>query len=191
MKIIKKVILLSATLPVLACTDPNTDKIELSYSFEKKEKKINLVLFNNTNEDFIVIISKTFNFDSKHSGSEKLEEYTSLNADLSNPENTVFSKQIDSINLSLNPSASPEDMKASFPTAVLVKKKEKKQLEYKFNNNFTVNREYKTSFGKMRDILNIPYNLEMLKKMLECRQDDQYKIYLDDFAIKDSIKVKF
>jgi hypothetical protein len=185
-------LLLLFTLPIIGCNNNNSNgKIELSYSFEKKEKKINLVLQNNTNEDFIVIVPKTLAFfNSKHSGDEKLEEYKDLNAKILNKENTVFSKQIDSINSSLIPSALPNTME-SFPTAVLVKKKEKKQLEYKFNNNFTLNKEYKSSFSKMRDILNIPYNLEMVKKMLECRKDDQYKIYLDDFVIRDSIKVKF
>lgn len=193
MKKLNKIALLLATLTAIACNknSSSSDKIELSYSLENKEKKINLVLYNNTDEDFIVIISKTLSFDSKHSASEKLEEYKPLDADLLSQENTSFSKQIDSINLSLNPDTSPNDIKHSFPTAVLVKKKEKKQLEYKFNNNFTLNKEYKSSFSKMRDILNIPYNLEMIKKMLECRKDGQYKIYLDDFVIKDSIKVKF
>lgn len=191
MRLLNKSILASFTVLMIACKDNNTDKIELSYSFEKKEKKISLTLRNNTNEDFLVIISKSFNFDGKHSGNEKLEEYKPLDAHLLNQENTVFSKQIDSINLSMNPSASPEDIKDYFPTAILVKKKEQKKLDYKFNNNFTVNKEYKTSFSKMRDLLNTPYNLEMLKKMLECRKDEQYKIYLDDFVIKDSIKVKF
>ncbi|MGL6128493.1 hypothetical protein [Chryseobacterium artocarpi] len=191
MKLFKQLIVLSFLLCVISCTKNDRDKVELSYSFEKKENKINLILHNNTNEDFLVIISKTLNFDGKHSGSEKLEENRPVNAHLVNQEQTVFSKQIDSINSSLNPSASPNDIRKLFPTAIYVKKKSTKQLEYKFNNNFVLNKEYKTSFSKMRDILNTPYNLEMLQKMLECRKDEQYKIYLDDFVIKDSIKVKF
>lgn len=191
MKLFKHLIVLSFLLCIISCTKNNSDRIELSYSFEKKENKINLMLHNDTNEDFLVIISKTLNFDGKHSGSEKLEENKPVNAYLVNQEQTIFSKQIDSINSSLNPSASPNDIKTLFPTAIFVKKKSTKQLEYKFNNNFVLNKEYKTCFSKMRDILNTPYNLEMLQKMLECRKDEQYKIYLDDFVIKDSIQVKF
>lgn len=133
MKKLNKIALLLATLTAIACNknSSSSDKIELSYSLENKEKKINLVLYNNTDEDFIVIISKTLSFDSKHSASEKLEEYKPLDADLLSQENTSFSKQIDSINLSLNPDTSPNDIKHSFPTAVLVKKKRK--------NNWNIN----------------------------------------------------
>ena len=191
MKVFNQFIISLLVLCIISCTKNDRDKVELSYSFEKKENKINLMLHNNTNEDFLIIISKALNFDGKHSGSEKLEENRPVNAYLVNQEQTVFSKQIDSINSSLNPSASPNDIKTLFPTAVFVKKKSTKQLEYTFNNNFVLNKEYKTSFSKMRDILNTPYNLEVLQKMLECRKDEQYKIYLDDFVIKDSIKVKF
>lgn len=191
MKLLKHLILLSILLCIISCTKNDRDKVELSYSFEKKEKKINLMLHNNTNENFLVIMPKAFNFDGKQSGSEKLEENKPVNAYLINQEQTVFSKQIDSIHSFLSPGASSNDIKTLFPTAVFIKKKSTKQLEYKFNNNFILNKEYKTSFGKMRDILNTPYNLEMVQKMLECRKDGQYKIYLDDFVIKDSIKVKF
>ena len=189
MKSFKYLILSLFLLCIISCKN-DTDKIELSYLFDKKEKKINLILYNNTHEDFLVIISKTFNFDERRSENEKLEEYKSADAYLINQEPTIFSKQIDSIHSSLSPGASPHDIMTLFPTAVFVKKKSTKQLEYKLNNNFTLNNEYKTSFSKMRDILNTPYNLEMLQKMLECRKDRQYKIYLDDFVIKDSIKIK-
>jgi cupin superfamily acireductone dioxygenase involved in methionine salvage len=78
-----------------------------------------------------------------------------------------------------------------FPTAILIKKKEKKRLDYRLNNDFVTDRIYKSKFFKMRDVLNISQNIDILKKMVDYRQNDHYKIYIDDFNIKDSLQVKF
>ena len=183
--------LLLIFITIISCCNKKNDTVELSYKFKKEEKKLELLLYNNTQEDFIVLIPRTISFTGNSSSTgDKTLDSKNPEATLSKEEQTNISRQMTQIESVLNPDTLMNDRKY-FPTAILIKKKEKKRLDYRLNNDFVTDRIYKSKFFKMRDVLNISQNIDILKKMVDYRQNDHYKIYIDDFNIKDSLQVKF
>lgn len=187
-----KILNLFLILAILtACGNSHNDAVELSYEYKKDEKKLEVSFYNDTQEDFIVLVPKVLSFKGdSFSKSDKALDSKKPEAILSNGEKTTISHEMEQVRSLLSSDSLMIDRKY-FPTAILLKKNEKKVLDYNFNNDFISGRTYKSDFFKMRDVLNIPQNLDIIKKMTEYRQNDHYKIYIDDFNIKDSLKVKF
>ncbi len=185
----KKLIILIFLILLTSCENSKSnDTIELNYEFLKNEKKIELKFFNNTQENFIVIVPKVIGFNDMGSGENKVERYSNLQAIITTPtENTIIGRKMR--NILLENTSLKTNMENS-PTAISLKRGETKILNYKLENDFLRNHTYKSTFFKMRDVLNVPYNIDMIKKLLENKSENDYKIYLDDFTIKDSIVIK-
>ena len=168
------------------------NKITFSSQFFKKEKSIHLTLVNNTYDDFIVLVPSIISFKTKGSNYDKRLDFNPVEAHLVATNNVKYEIEMDSICKKVNNiyNINDAESKKYFPTATLIKKNEKMILKYVLNGNLVPNQIYTSKLMRMRDILNIPYNIEIIKNMLDYRKLDRTKIYLDDFFVKDSLEIK-
>lgn len=169
------------------------DQVSFSAKFIKNEKKIEMKLENSTPEDFLVIIPRAIGLKNQaivvdpETGSKIIEAYLTTNL-----KKTKYSMEMDTIydKVDQKNGFSNDSSKQTFLDAVLIKKNEKILLNYKVDSDLIPNQIYKWRLFKMRDVLNVPYNIDIIRQLLEYRKSDGIKIYLDDFNVKDSLIIK-
>jgi len=176
---------------VISCKDFNkqNDKIFFSAKFIKSEKKIELTLKNKTQEDFIVLIPKIIGFKISNPNYEKKIENNIIKASLmNNLDNSKYHAEMETIYKKIR---DKNDFYDNFPTAILINKNDNLLLEYRVKGKLISNQIYKSKTFKMRDVLNVPYNVEIVENILNYRKSDGLKIYLDDFVIEDSLIIRY
>lgn len=171
------------------------DTVTLEYKYDLNKKEYYLIFSNKTNEDLTILIPNQLVFVLYNDTDEKAS-----NNILENVERTIY------CNIGDYPSAKSamilkksyynyfhsNDQKNEF-TAVDLKINEKKEVLYhiltKKNINFGHKNLYKQYIPKMRDLLNQKPFLGVLNQYLEFNDHD-YKLYLNDFEVRDSLIIQ-
>jgi len=180
----------------------SSDLVVLNYSYSLKEKRVLFELFNNTNTDFIIIIPNTLTyriinkstseaFKNIHENMPQNIEAYLTNLPKSQSEATLKHIYLDYYKI--DESKYNESYKNFLYSAVELKSKQNITLKYSIGieNNLSHKGEveYKQNIPKMRDLLDNKNFINIIKEFSNW-EDRKYKIYLDNFSVKDSLIIK-
>ncbi|SHG60519.1 hypothetical protein [Chryseobacterium vrystaatense] len=195
----KKYTLIFLLIILLSCSKKENlgnDTVALEYKYDFNEKKYFLIFSNNTNEDLTILIPTQLAFVLYNNSNEKALLNISKNVD------RVIYCDINNY----PPTKSAAILKKSYFsyfhnnnsefefTTIDLQMKQKKEVQYSISmngkRNFEYENVYKQEIPKMRDLLNQKPFLGVINQYLEFDEHD-YKLYLDNFDVKDSLIIKF
>lgn len=191
---------------LLSCkSDFAEDKVILNY--QVKEDKVYFEYYNNTNDDFILMIPNRIGIiEKKHTIKKENNNIISIDEDIIvEPVIEMFiEKQVKDIYNKILYKAYKDELSFSdttinkiSPILIIIKKGEKKKILYKIHNYhlLKLNKIYTYHFYKIRYRLNHHSELKVLSKftydneILNYRNNINYKLYLEDVFIKDSLEI--
>lgn len=171
------------------------DTVTLEYKYDLNKKEYYLIFSNKTKEDLTILIPNQLAFvlynktDEKASKNilEHVERVIYCNIEKYSPVKSAMILKKSYFNYFHN-----NNSKYEF-TTVDLKSNEKKEILYHIlidkNTNFGHKNIYKQYIPKMRDLLNQKPFLGVINQYLEF-DDHDYKLYLEDFEIRDSLIMK-
>lgn len=194
----KKYALIIVLIFLLSCSKKENirnDKVVLEYKYNLNKKEYFLIFSNNTNEDLTLLIPNQLVFVLNSEGLEKLssdELNNTAQAIFFNIKNYPVTKSSALLKKSYLDYFHKNDPKYEF-TALDLKSQEKKEITYSLqadkNNKLDRKSPYIQYIPKMRDLLNQKPFVGVINQYLEFNHD--YKLYLEDFEVKDSLIIKF
>lgn len=194
----KKYILIFLLIFSFSCSkkqDVIKDTVTLEYKYDLNKKEYYLIFSNKTNENLTILVPNELAFVLYY----KTDEEDTKNI-LENVERVIYcniknrppSKSAIILKKSYFSYFHKNDSKYEF-TTVDLKSNEKKEILYHIltnkNTNFGHKNLYKQYIPKMRDLLNQKLFVGVINQYLEFNEHN-YKLYLDDFEVRDSLIIK-
>ncbi|PKF75331.1 hypothetical protein [Chryseobacterium sp. PMSZPI] len=194
----KRYILIFLLIFLFSCSkkqDIRKDTVTLEYKYDLNKKEYYLIFLNKTNENLTILIPNQlafvlYNKTDEEASSNILENVEKvIHCNIGNyhpPKSAMILKK------SYFSYFHKNDSKYEF-TTVDLKSNEKKEILYNIlmnkNTNFGHRNLYKQYIPKMRDLLNQKPFVGVINQYLEFNEHS-YKLYLEDFEVKDSLIIK-
>ncbi|SEH34686.1 hypothetical protein [Chryseobacterium culicis] len=194
----KKYIMIFLLIFLFSCSkkqEGRKDTVTLEYKYNLNKKEYYLIFSNKTNENLTILVPNELAFVLYYKTDEEDTKNILENVERvihCNIKNRSPSKSAMILKKSYFSYFHENDSKYEF-TAVDLKCNEKKEILYDIlvnkKTNFGHGNLYKQYIPKMRDLLNQKYFVGVINQYLEFNEHS-YKLYLEDFYVRDSLIIK-